>query len=51
MGGGEAAVRVPLWSRDTLDNGLRLFGDVVKAELDNGDKLPRIPPWRSCGRA
>ena len=44
--GAEAAVTVPLWSRDKLDNNLRLFGDTVKAELSNGDKLPRIPPWR-----
>ncbi len=44
--GAEAAVTFPLWSRDTLDNNLRLFGDTVNAELDNGDKLPRIPPWR-----
>jgi len=44
--GAEAAVTVPLWSRTKLDNNLRLFGDTVKAELSNGDKLPRIPPWR-----
>ena len=44
--GAEAAVTVPLWSRDKLDNNLRLFGDTVKAELSNGEKLPRIPPWR-----
>jgi len=44
--GAEAAVTFPLWSRDTLDNNLRFFGDTVKAELKNGDKLPRIPPWR-----
>ena len=45
--GGEAGITFPLWSRTALDNNLRVFGDVVKAELDNGDKLPRIPPWRA----
>ena len=44
--GAEVAVTVPLWSRKKLDNNLRLFGDTVKAELDNGEKLPYIPPWR-----
>jgi len=44
--GAEVAVTVPLWSREKLDNNLRLFGDTVKAELDNGEKLPYIPPWR-----
>ena len=44
--GAEAAVTLPLWSRDRFDNGLRLFGDIVEAELDGGEKLPRIPPWR-----
>ena len=44
--GVEAAVAFPLWSRDSLDNTLRLFGDYVDAELDGDDDLPRIPPWR-----
>jgi len=45
--GGEAAVSFPLFARTRFDNSLRLFADVVKAELANGDKLPRIPPWRT----
>ena len=45
--GAEAAVRLPLWQADSFSSRLRLFGDVVKAELKDGSKLPRIPPWRT----
>lgn len=44
--GFEAAVTFPLWSSEALTNDLRLFGDYVEAELSDGSKLPRIPPWR-----
>ena len=44
--GAEAALSFPLWQSDSFSNGLRFFGDVVEAELDNGNDLPRIPPWR-----
>ncbi len=45
--GFEAAVTFPLWNADGLTNDLRLFGDYVGAELSDGSKLPRIPPWRT----
>ena len=45
--GFEAAVTFPLWSADGLTNDLRLFADYVEAELSDGSKLPRIPPWRT----
>jgi iron complex outermembrane receptor protein len=44
--GTEAAVSFPLWQSGSIDNGLRIFGDYVKAELSGGEDLPRIPPWR-----
>lgn len=44
--GVEAAVAFPLSRSERLDNELRLFGDLVEAELADGSKLPRIPPWR-----
>ncbi len=44
--GFEAAVTFPLWRTEELTNDLRLFGDYVEAELSDGSKLPRIPPWR-----
>ncbi len=44
--GFEAAVTFGLWRADELTNDLRLFGDYVEAELSDGSKLPRIPPWR-----
>jgi iron complex outermembrane receptor protein len=47
--GAEAAVTFPLWQGGSIDNGLRLFGDAVRAELDDGRDLPRIPPWRFGG--
>lgn len=44
--GFEAAVVVPIDLFDALDIDWRIFSDIVSAELDNGDDLPRIPPWR-----
>ena len=44
--GAEASVSFPLWQSGSIDNGLKLFGDFVKAELSGGEDLPRIPPWR-----
>ncbi len=44
--GAEASVTFPVWDGGSMDNALRLFGDYVEAELDGGEKLPRIPPWR-----
>ncbi len=45
--GAEAAVTVPLLQTDAFLTELRLFGDFVRAELSSGEKLPRIPPWRT----
>ena len=45
--GFEGALTFPLWSADKLTNDLRLFADYVAAELSDGSKLPRIPPWRT----
>lgn len=45
--GFEAAVTFPLWNTEDLINDLRLFADYVQAELGDGSKLPRIPPWRT----
>ena len=42
----EAAISFPLWQSNDIDNDLRVFGDYVDAELDNGQDLPRLPPWR-----
>jgi iron complex outermembrane receptor protein len=47
--GAEGALNFPLWQTGKLQNNLRLFGDIVKAELKDGSKLPRIPPWRVGG--
>jgi len=47
--GVEASVGFPLWQAGSVDNNLKVFGDYVRAELDNGDDLPRIPPWRVGG--
>jgi len=44
--GTEGALSFPLWKSVSLAPQLRLFGDIVKAELQDGSKLPRIPPWR-----
>ncbi|MCP4002491.1 MAG: TonB-dependent receptor [Gammaproteobacteria bacterium] len=44
--GAEGALSFPLWESTSLAPNLRLFGDFVKAELKDGSKLPRIPPWR-----
>lgn len=44
--GAEGAVNFAVWQAGRFENNLRLFGDFVNAELDDGEKLPRIPPWR-----
>lgn len=44
--GAEGAVNFSLWQAGRFGNDLRLFGDFVNAELADGEKLPRIPPWR-----
>jgi len=44
--GVEAAITVPFLKPGRFENGLRLFADYVEAELADGRKLPRIPPWR-----
>lgn len=44
--GFEAAVVMPIELSDALDIDWRIFTDFVSAELDNGEDLPRIPPWR-----
>jgi len=47
--GAEGAINFPLWKAGTLANNMRIFGDIVRAELKDGSKLPRIPPWRVGG--
>ena len=42
----EAELIVPVWNLGNNNGELRLFGDFVETELDSGDYLPRIPPWR-----
>ena len=44
--GAEARARVELWESGGKHVHLRLVGDMVDAELDNGENLPRIPPLR-----
>ena len=44
--GVELKSRFELWAQDQHHLHLRLTGDLVDAELDSGDNLPRIPPMR-----
>ncbi len=44
--GFEAEVMFPLTTGGAFGPKLRLFADYVKAELDDGSDLPRIPPLR-----
>ena len=44
--GAEAAAVAALPVSEGFGTELRVFADFVSAELDNGDDLPRIPPWR-----
>ncbi len=44
--GAEVKARLELFERENHHLHLRLVGDVVKAELDSGGDLPRIPPLR-----
>lgn len=45
--GAEAELTLPLLANRAWRSTARLFADVVKAELDNGSDLPRIPPMRT----
>ncbi|MDH3978479.1 MAG: TonB-dependent receptor [Gammaproteobacteria bacterium] len=45
--GFEAALVLPTGNIGLANSSLRLFGDYVDAELDGGEDLPRIPPWRT----
>jgi len=44
--GGEAELSYALVQDASYGLGLRVFGDFVEAELDDGSDLPRIPPAR-----
>lgn len=44
--GAELKTRIELYENDSHHLHLRLTGDVVDAELDDGGNLPRIPPLR-----
>lgn len=44
--GAEFEVTLPLGDTLSLD----LHGDAVRGELDNGDDVPRLPPWRVGAR-
>jgi iron complex outermembrane receptor protein len=44
--GAEFEVTLPLGDALSLD----LHGDAVRGELDNGDDVPRLPPWRVGAR-
>lgn len=45
--GAEAELTLPLFENRAWRSSARLFADVVKAELDDGSDLPRIPPMRT----
>ena len=42
----EVETNRPFYVNQALHLDVSLFGDWVRAELDNGDNVPRIPPWR-----
>lgn len=44
--GFEMAALAPIFTNENFGSSVRLFTDYVRAELTNGDDLPRIPPWR-----
>ncbi|MDA8017508.1 MAG: TonB-dependent receptor [Thermoanaerobaculia bacterium] len=44
--GVELKSRIEIWAQDQHHVHLRLVGDLVDAELDSGENLPRIPPLR-----
>jgi len=45
--GGEAELTLPLFEGRAWRTTTRVFSDFVRAELDDGGDLPRIPPWRA----
>ena len=44
--GVEAEVSTSLWRSGNTSLALTLFGDLVRAEFDSGEKVPQIPPAR-----
>jgi iron complex outermembrane receptor protein len=47
----EAQIDIPLWPRGPYEMSLELFGDYVRATLeDSGDDVPRMPPARIGAR-
>ena len=45
--GGELHMDITLWHKDPHHLHLELMTDIVRAELDNGENLPRISPQRT----
>src|SRR5690606_25888333 len=48
--GAEFEVTLPLGSVGAGELALNLHGDTVRGELDGGDAVPRLPPWRLGAR-